>query len=369
MKHSSDEEKIEYLKSFDKEGMIVPENEREQYRRIVEEGCEKEWPIALKLMGYGCYGGNEVFGEDWVKSRDCLTKLAILTDDAYAYNSLGYIFYYGRCNGGVPEYEKAFQCFSVGAANGIYESRYKLADMFLDGKGCIQSKSAGANLIMSMYWENRQHFSGKHYECKFADVSFRMGGLFERGDGVEQNMGLAYLYYLEARCAIRKRIQHHDHYGDGKVEKEILEALSRVKNLLPEEYFNSSPAFDHPAIIGDLMRRSAGVEITLSGNPGNYRLKAKAYSNENASGCAIVADPGKDFCELVSSVTFLLSPDAKVSREKLPYQAFVTDLNGNVNEGKMRFSYRNMTMLEIESSKYILVECEVAPDDEQEQGH
>ena len=50
-------------------------------------------------MGYGCYGGNEVFEENWEKSRECLVKLA---------------------------------------------------DMFLGGKGCIQSKSAGANLITSI---------------------------------------------------------------------------------------------------------------------------------------------------------------------------------------------------------------------------
>lgn len=59
--------------------------------------------------------------------------------------------------------------------------------------------------------------------------------------------------------------------------------------------------------------------------------------------------------------------DAKVSREELPYQAFVTDLNGNVNEGKMRFSYRNMTMHEIECDKYVLEECEIAKDNDREQ--
>lgn len=362
MKYNTDEEKMAYLKKCDEENLPIPEEDRDEFRAIVEEGCRKEWPVALRLMGFGCYGGNEVFEEDWEKSRECLTKLAMLADDPNAYNALGYIFYYGRCNNDVPEYEKAFQCFSIGAANGIYESRYKLADMFLGGKGCIQSKSAGAHLITSMYWENREYFCDKHYECKFADVALRMGGLFERGDGVPQNFARAYFHYMEARCAIRKRLAHHDIFGDDKVENGILESLERVKKSLPKEFFTEEPTFDHPSIIGELMRRSAGMEIILSGMPGNYFLSAETYPNERASGCTILIVPGKDFCELVSSVTLRLSPDAKVSRDELPYHAFVSDLNGNVRERKMKFSYRNVTMLEIECEKYILSDYRVAED-------
>ena len=342
MKYVTDEEKLAYLKKCDEENLVIPEEDRDEFRKLVEEGCSKEWPVALRLMGYGCYGGNEVFGEDWEKARECLTKLAAQTDDPYAYNSLGYIYYYGRCNNSVPEYEKAFQCFSIGAANGIYESRYKLADMFLEGKGCIQSKSAGANLITSMYWENREHFCRKHYECKFADVALRMGGLFERGDGVEQNFGLAYLYYMEARCAIRKRLAHHDFYGDKKVESGILESLERVKKLLPKEFFTTEPSYDHPSIIGELIRNSAGLEIILDGMYGKYLLRAETYANEHASGCTILTIPGKDFCELVSSVTLRLSPDAVVSKDELPYRAFISGLHGNVTERKMRFSPRRI---------------------------
>ena len=70
----------------------------------------------------------------------------------------------------------------------------------------------------------------------------------------------------------------------------------------------------------------------------------------------------KDFCELVSSVTLRLSPDAEVSKDDLPYHAFVSDLHGNVKERKMTFSYRNVTMLEIECEKYVLADCRVAED-------
>ena len=54
---------------------------------------------------------------------------------------IGYIYYYGRCWDGQPQYDEAFRYFSVGAAGGIYESRYKLADMFAKGYGVVQNKN------------------------------------------------------------------------------------------------------------------------------------------------------------------------------------------------------------------------------------
>ncbi len=61
-------------------------------------------------------------------------------------------------------------------------------------------------------------------------------------------------------------------------------------------------------------------------------------------------------------MTLRLSPDAVVSKDELPYHAFISDLHGNVRERKMRFSYRNVMMLEIDCERYVLEECRVAED-------
>lgn len=129
-------------------------------RNIVNSLAESDDPNALEAFGYACYGGdNPVFECDWVKARDCFLKLCSLDtaddlDKCYFANTLGYIFYYGRCNDGVPENEKALKYFTVGANGGIYESMYKLADMYINGYGTDKNKRAAEYLISSVY-QNR----------------------------------------------------------------------------------------------------------------------------------------------------------------------------------------------------------------------
>jgi len=363
VKEYSEKDKIEFIEKYLDNTENIPQGQKQMYRAFVEEGCQKEWPAALHAMAYGCYGGDDVFEEDWDKSRDCLLKLAELTDDPFCYNSLGYIFFYGRCSGEKPNYEKAFQCFSIGAAHGIYESQYKLADMFLTGKGCIKSESAGASLILSMYSENREFFCNRNYECKFADIALRVGGLFERGFGVQQDYELAYEYYLEAGCAIRKRIKAHNYYGDEKVKKVIDDSIKRVRGLLKEDFFDEERGYAYPSPIGNLLHHSVGMDITLDRGYDAYTLEAKSFSGDESSGCTLLALPNRDFCELISSVTLRLDNDAQVSKdEEIPYHAFITGIRSDDDSNISRFVYRNMVLLEVASDNYYVEDYTVVED-------
>ena len=367
MKKITDEEKIEFIEKYVDDVDSIPKEEIEKYRSYVEEGCKKDWPVALHAKAYGCYGGDGIFEEDWFESRDCLLRLAELTDDPFCYNTLGYIYYYGRCNNGIPEYEKAFQCYSIGAAHGIYESQYKLADMFLTGNGCIKSASAGASLILSMYSENRDFFCNRNYECKFADVALRVGGLFENGYGVEKDAELAYQYYLEAKCAIEKRIEFESHYGDKKVLSKIEEALERVKSQLPKEFFEKEVSYPFPVYIGDLLHHSVGMDITLDNKYGEYFLKASGFAGDDAGGCTLLTIPSKSFCGLVDSVTLKFDETTDVSVDEFPYQAFITGIRGEQNSDLYQFVYRNMTLLEIEGNRFYIDSYRVVKDDEETQ--
>ncbi|MBP5281932.1 MAG: sel1 repeat family protein, partial [Lachnospiraceae bacterium] len=253
-------------------------------------------------------------------------------------------------------------CFCIGSASGIFESQYKMADMLLEGKGCIQSKIAGARMILSIYAENRMNFCARHYDCKFADVALRVGGLFERGDGLDMDLEMAYTYYLEARCAIRRRRMHFDHFGDAKVEARIEESLARVKSQLPKEYFENDDIYDRPVAIGALLRNSDGMDITLSSKGAYYCITGEAYESTEVSGCTLLVLPRRDFSELVCAVTMRLSPDAKVDKVDLPYQAFISDISGIEGERLVKFQYRNMSMLEVECDYFLVEGCTVVED-------
>lgn len=87
------------------------------FKECLDYCCDvKKDPKAIQRRGYCYYCGTKIYPNDWYKARDSFIDYYQMTGDASAANTLGYIYYYGRCNGGVPEYEKAFKYFSIGHA-------------------------------------------------------------------------------------------------------------------------------------------------------------------------------------------------------------------------------------------------------------
>ena len=328
--------------------------EREEIRAIVEAGIAQNIEYALHFKAYACYGGNQYYPCDWKMSEECLLKLVELTGNADYYNTLGYIYYYGRCNDGVPEYDKAFQYFSVGAACGVYESIYKLADMFLAGNGCLKNPEAGANLILSLYRENYDIFCDGVFDGKFADIALRVGGLLERGDGVPQNIEEAYGYYLEARLAIDKRTAEYKVFGDGKVKDKIYEAINRVLPQIPADFYREYQTLDAPGPIGLLLSHSVGLDIKVEWVRGYYRIFAKSYASEEVKGLALINVPEVGYCELTDHVCLYLSKDAEVltKMEDVVFSAFITDIIPGEQENVWKFMCRDMVLFAVKCSEF-----------------
>lgn len=354
MTKKQEEKERKFIETYVDRVEDLPDDETEHFREAVEYGCAHDWPVALHAKGFGSYGdGNKVFPCNWETARDCFLRLIELTGDAPYYNALGYIYYYGRCNGGVPEYEKAFQYFSVGAAHGLFESMYKLADMFLKGKGCLKSPTAAANIIASMYHENRDYFAGGGFDGKFADVALRLGGLFETGSGVDRSFENAYRYYLEAEQAIKERRAHFDDYGDGRVEANIRDALARVKKELPADYFTKSFKADAPIMFGALLSRSVGLDVTVEEAGRSYKITAVSAATQDAPGYELITIPEMDFCERRNEVTLSLDSSAEFLKEvDLPAKAFITEIRQGNEENVWEFRYRDMVMLAIRCGEF-----------------
>lgn len=349
-----DELKRELIEKYAESQDSIPEDEREIFKAYVEEGCEKNWVEALDAKAYGCYGGNDIFECDWQASLDCLLKLIELTDNPFYYNTIGYIYFYGRCNNGEPEYEKAFQYFAVGAAHGVYESMYKIADMFMSGKGCLKNPSAGAKIILSMYNDNKDIFCDDGIDGKFADVALRVAGLFEKGIGVDRSYEDAYRFYLEAKTAIDMRIETYDFFGDRKVQRNINEGLERVREKLPEDFFKDSITLKDPAPFGQLLSNSAGLDLTLETVSGGYKIRAKGFASEDASARILINMPEMGYCRLVNEIELTLDSDAEILSDysSLPYTAFVTSIVYDGDEDVWNFVYRDMVMLAVRTGGY-----------------
>ena len=188
-----------YIGRFNDDEFVkhATDKQLELARKFINERCDKDHELALYTKGYACYGGNRLYHCDWYTSRDCMIRLFDKTDDPRYANTLGYIYYYGRCNEGVPEYEKAFHYFGIAAANGMYEGMYKLADMFYHGYGCKESKRTARSLYGMVYEDCLKKFmAGENTD--FADAALRMGNVFAKGIDEEIDYTSAYYYYLQA---------------------------------------------------------------------------------------------------------------------------------------------------------------------------
>ena len=225
----SDADKENYIDRLGNDDRLKTATELELtvYRKFIEDLIPKDNHKALKRKGYGCYGGDPAYECDWNTALECVTRLYELTGKPVYANTLGYIYYYGRCWDGEPKYNEAFKYFSVGAAGYYYESRYKLADMFVHGYGVPQNTKTAYTIVSELYDQNVKYMLDGDFDCKFADVALRMGIYAESGYGYT-NVHHAYKYYLQAEFAIRQRLKY-DHYGDLSVADSI---RKRLNNLL-----------------------------------------------------------------------------------------------------------------------------------------
>lgn len=258
----TDEEKWEFLDYWDDVKLPkAPSWVAGFYRRFLDELCAKDDRPALIKKAYACYGhGNAVYGQDWEASMECLLRAMELKPETYIANTLGYMYYYGRTNGGVPEYDKAFYYFTIGAAGGACESRYKLADMFWHGYYVAKAPHIAAQIIRDLYNEQLKIFCWEWYGCEFADVALRLGNVFRDGYDGEPNPDRAYYYYLQARCALKERREHGNDYGDDKVAAGIDRA---IREILPQTDY-ASPRQTVRVDVGELLRQSLKVRPRMA---------------------------------------------------------------------------------------------------------
>jgi len=280
------------------------EKELQLYRKYLDEYCEEGRPEALQIKAYDCYGGDAAYECDWELSREYLEKFFKETGDPYAANTLGYIYYYGRTNRGKPNYAKALKYFSIGATCGIYESMYKLGDMYLNGYGIPEMRKAAANLYREVYEECVPLFCRGQYECKLADAALRIGGLFEKNGDYEN----AYAYYLQADLAIRKRMETIDYYGDNKVRESIRTALENAKEIYHAEHEYQYPSYVDLmelcfALTDGFTRRIKAVPgLDKKGNT-TLQLTRLPLPGEEEAAPILLTFPVMDWCGTMETVT------------------------------------------------------------------
>lgn len=227
-----------YLTYIDESGFLnkLSEQELAKYKTFLSELLKKGNETALAARAYGCYVGNKLFKQDFVRAKADLETLFQKTENPMYANSLGYIYYYGRCNGGIADYTKAFQYFTYGAANGVEESIYKLSDMYKNGYGTFKSEKTAYRLIDQQFDRLKKLYEqGEDQDNKLADVALRMGTMDLEGIGTFKEPFSAVSELLIAQYVMKKRKQYGDNLVAARINKTLAKGRETINRMDPGE--------------------------------------------------------------------------------------------------------------------------------------
>ncbi len=309
--------KLDYVIAHDNNLILedAPEETKDLFRQFTDELADNGNLEAIRIKGYACYGGNSVYECDWETAAECMDILWRDGGFGYAANTLGYIYYYGRLNNGIPDYEKAFFYYSIGQTFGIYESTYKIADMFFYGKYVKPNIPLAKSIIERLYGETRYRFEQGEFDGVFADVALRMGKILLAENKAmrteiftqDLNTFAAYRCFLQAEFALKLRMQDGGVYGDRKVMEDIKKHLSLTDNV--HKHAKASVTLEYPLPIYELINNH-GYSI--------YRARTKKLAHDNlkitisrmskSTGdndepCTLITYPEFMCCDLTSEVT------------------------------------------------------------------
>lgn len=273
----------------------------ERFRGVIDSLCETGNAEAMEKKAYCLYGGNAAYDCDWTASRDLLLALMKRDDVSDAAkccfaNTLGYIYYYGRCTEGKPDYDNAMRYFTLGLAGGYYESAYKIADMYQAGKGTDKNDRAAYNLVKWVYDHNLEAFLYGNPQTKFADAALRLGTMNKDGIGIRENHREAYELFMQANLALAMRAAAGGYIGDNKV----LAAIRRNLDSMREEFPDAKPckyaASPVPIAIGALFDGKADVEVTIKRTKKGLTLSAWRLQQPGA----LLTLPEYSYCEVIN---------------------------------------------------------------------
>ena len=278
----------------------------ENLKCLAEKGIYR----SMRQIGYEYYEGCNGFPCDAVKALYWLKKAYEVRQEPDIARTLGYIYYYGRTTGGVPDGDNAFRYFAIGHfAGGYYEATYKLADCYVHGYGTPVCFEAAYRLVSSVYKDSWEGFLNGENFTKLADAALRLGSYYRDGVFVKADHVRAYDFYLEARAAIRARLSAGEYIGDRGVAAGICHSIKELSQEIGEP--SSKRRFDQGGLIID----PASMENITYLYPNNLIVKRenngvlRLISDENGANRSLLRLPKLGICERISSFEILLYGD------------------------------------------------------------
>jgi len=283
---------------------------------------------AMRILAWSYYEGNVCYRRNWNKAKDLLLEIFEKIGDPAAANSLGYIYYYGHCNNGVPQYEEAFKYFSYAALDGIDESIYLVADMLIHGTGVRKNVDMGMEMLVTGYRETLIDICQGNFDSRFAEYAYRMG--IASKEGLIYGLGNrdSYRFFLEAKLALEKRKKLN--FSSDKEKLEDIEAvLAEMSETLNLDLDRDEIKADYPIFINQMYDDKFPVKVGIYKKKGasDYTLKISRFSFNDILG-GIKRDLDEDLAEEYV-------PKILVTYPELSYCDIVSEIEFRLEEGQI----------------------------------
>ena len=231
---------------------------RDFVRRLYREGDVQ----AIRILAWGYMEGGIAFRKNYELARMYMQELFDKTGDAFAANALGFLYYFGHANQGIPDYPKAFHFFSYGVMDGVEESIYMAADMLIHGQGTVRNIDMGLNLLVDGYRNALYDFCRELFDCHLAEYAVHMGDCCQ--EGVIYGMGTkdAYRFYLEAQYAAEKR-RDTDRPVEPELEAKIERSLEYIREKVGLDKDRTELKADFPIFISQMYEERYPVKVQI----------------------------------------------------------------------------------------------------------
>lgn len=339
----------------DNEDTIDARNEERQrtFRECLDILCERGDADAVAKRGYCYYCGTGIYPQNWEAAGKAFLYVYEKTGAAWPANTLGYIYYYGRCNNGVPEYEKAFHWFSIGHAGGVDESTYKLGDLYANGYGVVKNGSIAYNLYLKVYQDTLNIFLTGASETKFADAAIRMGNCCRDGIWCSPDPEEAYTYYLQAMKALKMRMESCSYYGDGSVLSRLTETIGSIRKVYTD-HAKVMKAEEPFWLYWILDRDHQACRMTWKTlKDGKLSLTCtRAPDTKNETDFILATFPAGDYCELLRKITIQTEKDARLTTEDGTGEIIFDDFDYYWYDNSVELKRTGKTVAEIRTTGY-----------------
>lgn len=151
-------------------------------------------------------------------------EMAASYDYDYAYECLGYIWYYGRT--GVKDYEKAFKYFSKMMEKGNLQATYKVADMYKNGYFVEKNQKKYEEMIEELYPKVK---NCNNVFDPVPEVYTRLARI--RAD--QGNKREAVNLYFYAKDFLAQRIRFNAFFGNLNIMKWLIDDLYELIDFDP----------------------------------------------------------------------------------------------------------------------------------------